>query len=107
MHHAGRWMLRSAAPLLLGSGGPLCSRTPPRPTITGTDRMADTLAVLYRQAVANPEANPFLNDARAAKLKARVAYENGNQALNTRMALGMEHLMAGQSREAIADFQVV
>jgi hypothetical protein len=105
MLHAGRW-IRFVLPTVL-AGGFDCGPVQPRPTQDGTARMADTLALLYRQALANPAANPFLNEARAEQLQARVAFESGNDALNTRMALGMERLMAGHSREALADFEVV
>jgi tetratricopeptide (TPR) repeat protein len=75
------------------------------PARGGTARMADTLAVLYRQALVNPEMNPFLNRERADAVQAMLARQSGFQALNTRHRLADERLRAGQTREAIAELE--
>jgi hypothetical protein len=67
--------------------------------------MADTLATLYAQAVANPMNNQFLNKQRADTIFARLAGMSGPEALNARYLLGLERLQAGETREAIAEFQ--
>jgi len=50
-----------------------------RPTATaaGTKQMADTLAFLYRQALAQPERYAFLNRERVDTLQARLARQGG------------------------------
>src|SRR5687767_15902272 len=79
------------------------ARSAPPSARDGTARMADTLAYLYRQALAEPRANPFLNRERADAIQATLAQQTGFQALNSRHALAEERLKAGQIREAIPE----
>ena len=72
----------------------------------GTKRMADTLAFLYAQAIAQPERYEFLNRERAAALRTRVFQAGGSRdVLQDRFALARELLLAGQTREAIAELE--
>lgn len=80
-------------------------RSPPPDPRDGTARMADTLAFIYAQALAEPKSNPFLNRERADAIQALVARQTGFQALNNRHALAEERLKAGQTREAIAELE--
>jgi hypothetical protein len=80
------------------------ARTPPGPR-SGTARMADTLAVIYAQSVANPESNPFLNRERAGAVQAMIVRQTGAAAWNNRHRLAEERLKAGQTREAIAELE--
>jgi hypothetical protein len=57
----------------LGCGGKARSARPR----DGTARMAHTLAVIYAQALANPESNRFLNRERADKLQMQLAQYTG------------------------------
>jgi len=94
--------LRRLAPIsFVVAGVVACSGRAP----DGTARMADTLATLYAEAVANPMSNQFLNRQRADTIFARLAGMSGAEALNARYLLGLERLQAGQTREAIAEFQ--
>ncbi|HEV8364563.1 MAG TPA: CRTAC1 family protein [Gemmatimonadaceae bacterium] len=72
---------------------------------TGTQRMADTLAVINAQGMANPEGNIFLNRERADELQALIAGLSGTEALNKRHWMAEERLKAGQTREAIDELQ--
>ena len=91
-----------AAPILFAVAGVAACAGP---ATDGTARMVDTLATLYAQAVANPMSNQFLNRQRADTIFARLAGMSGPEALNARYLLGLERLQAGQTREAIAEFQ--
>lgn len=73
----------------------------PRPR-SGTERMADTLAAINAQALANPMANPFLSRERAEAIQTMLARQTGNEAINSRFMMAQERLVAGQTREAIA-----
>lgn len=79
----------------------------PAPTPDGTVAMADTLARMYAQALVDPRRNAFLNGERATALRAVVARESGPAALQMRFLLGQELLLAGQTREAIAELEGV
>jgi len=76
---------------------------PPAPPRDGTARMADTLAVIYAQAVANPLSNPFLSRERADAIQAALVGQTGTTAVQNRFLLARTRLMAGQTREAIAE----
>jgi hypothetical protein len=69
---------------------------------SGTARMADTLAWLYKQAVASPMGNPFLSRERADAIQTTIALQTGSSDLTNRFLMAQERLMAGQTREAIA-----
>ncbi|MFN0179221.1 MAG: FG-GAP-like repeat-containing protein [Gemmatimonadales bacterium] len=69
----------------------------------GTARMADTLATLIAQALANPSANPFLSRQRADLFQAEIAGRTGTDAFGLRYQLIHERLRAGQTREAIEE----
>jgi hypothetical protein len=71
----------------------------------GSVRMADTLAVIYAQAVANPESNRFLNRERADRLQTELAKHGGGNTVASRYGLAEERLKAGQTREAIAELE--
>ncbi|MGH7696571.1 MAG: FG-GAP-like repeat-containing protein, partial [Gemmatimonadaceae bacterium] len=83
------------------------NRTPERPmhARTGTQRMADTLAVINAQGIANPEGNIFLNRERADELRALITGLSGTEALNKRHWMAEERLKAGQTREAIDELE--
>jgi hypothetical protein len=103
--------MRAIGPLLLASlltGALGCSEPPPSvPSRGGTVRMADTLAAIYAQARANPLSNPFLSRERAEVLQATLARQVGPTALGTRFQLAKTRLMAGQTREAIAEIDTL
>ena len=65
--------------------------------------MADTLAVIYAQAIANPFSNPFLSRERADAIQAALIGQTGTAAVQNRLLLARTRLMAGQTREAIAE----
>lgn len=69
----------------------------------GTQRMADTLASLHRQALAQPQRHAFLNRARADNIALELAKESQYNPQG-RYLLAQERLAAGQTREAIAEF---
>lgn len=76
------------------------------PPSEGTRRMADTLAFLYAQAVAQPERYEFLNRDRVAMMQARIVFQQRNRpTLQDRYMLARERLLAGQTREAIAELE--
>src|SRR3954471_15631442 len=75
------------------------------PARDGTARMADTLSVLYRQAIADPRGNMFLNRERADAIQTMLVSQSGNEALNIRYLVAQERLMAGQTREAITQLE--
>jgi len=91
------------APLVAGSLG--CGARPV-PSSDGTSRMADTLAFLYSQAVAQSERYEFLNRERVIALQSRMLFQQGGRpTLQDRFALARERLLAGQTREAIAELE--
>ncbi len=69
----------------------------------GTQRMADTLASLHRQALEQPQRHSFLNRARADNIARELAKESQFNPQG-RYLLAQERLAAGQTREAIAEF---
>ncbi|MEP7001114.1 MAG: CRTAC1 family protein [bacterium] len=69
--------------------------------------MADTLAVLYAEALANPAGNLFLSRERGDAIQATIGTQTGPQALNSRYMLAQERLVAGQTREAIAELDTL
>ncbi|MGH7561225.1 MAG: CRTAC1 family protein [Gemmatimonadales bacterium] len=83
-----------------------CRASPPVER-SGTERMADTLAVLYSAAVRSPEPYIFLNRVRADSLEARLPGLSGTEALGTRFLLAQERLRGGQAREAIAQLDTL
>jgi tetratricopeptide (TPR) repeat protein len=99
------WIARVVLAFVV-SGGLACSPDERLPRARdGTARMADTLAVIYAEALANPADNRFLNRERAEALQAMAARQTGAEAIETRYRLAWERLMAGQTREAIAEVQ--
>jgi hypothetical protein len=68
----------------------------------GTQRMADTLAYLNAQAVAQPERYEFLNRERADALQLKIFQRGGRTPFMERFSLAREQLLAGRTREAIA-----
>ena len=73
-----------------------------------TARMADTLAMLSARALAEPMSNPFLNHARAQRLRVSIAAEGGGaRTFNTRHWLADELLKAGETREAISELKTL
>jgi hypothetical protein len=74
------------------SAGPGCGRgsAPPR---SSTVRMADTLAVIYSQAIVNPKDYLFLSGERAEAIQAMVRQQSGPGAFNGRSA-GPDRLLA-------------
>lgn len=67
--------------------------------------MADTLAAINAQGMANPEGNIFLNRERADELQTWIAGLSGTEALNKRHWMAEERLKAGQTREAIDELE--
>ena len=94
------------ASLALGCGRSSSRRRRPE-TRSGTQRMADTLAAIYAQALRSSEPNIFLNRERVIAIKARLALQSGGEALNSRHWIAEELLRAGQTREAIAELESV
>ena len=86
---AGRVRAVSAVALLVMGGALGCTRTdaaaraeaadmPPAARVNaGTARMADTLAAIAARGLANPEANPFLNRARADRIQSMLLGQSG------------------------------
>jgi len=94
------------ASLACGPSEPAHARAAPRRT--DTQRMADTLAILSARAVTEPMSNPFLNHARAQRLRVSIAAEGGGpETFNTRHWLADELLKAGETREAIGELQTL
>ncbi|HEY7568531.1 MAG TPA: CRTAC1 family protein [Gemmatimonadaceae bacterium] len=89
----------------LGCAAEVRKPEPASHTRTGTQRMADTLAVINAQGMANPEGNIFLNRERANELQALIAGLGGTEALNKRHWMAEERLKAGQTREAIDELE--
>ena len=67
--------------------------------------MADTLASIYQRAIAKPEANRFLNLARAASLEREVAATPGKENLQLRYLLAQERILGGATQEGIAELE--
>ena len=98
--------LFASLPALLLAGTLGCGQEPPAsPPRNGTARMADTLAAIYARAAANPLANPFLSRERGNAIQASLPGQTGPAALGRRLLLARTRLMAGQTREAIAEIQ--
>src|SRR2546427_10169628 len=95
------WLL--ALGLLTGVGchaGRPAIRSSHRPA--GTTRMVDTLAALYRNALAQYQRYPYLNRRRADAIEEMIKRQSGVEALRNLYFLAQERLRAGQTREAIA-----
>jgi hypothetical protein len=90
--------------LLLALSAAACGRSP-RAARDGTSAMADTLAAIRARALADPQSDPFENRARADALQRIVSTQSGPMALQNRYLLAQERLLAGQSREAIAQLE--
>jgi hypothetical protein len=71
----------------------------------GTKQMADTLAFLYTQAVAQPERYEFFNRERAQALQTAIFQQGGRAGLEDRYDLARQLLLAGRTREAISDLE--
>ena len=94
------------ASLACGPSEPAHARAAPRRT--DTQRMADTLAILSARAVTEPMSNPFLNHARAQRLRVSIAAEGGGpETFNTRHWLADELLKGGETREAIGELETL
>jgi len=72
---------------------------------SGTQRMADTLAVLATAARANSQPGPFFNRERVAVLKRMIAAQSGADAFASRNWMADEMIKAGQTREGIAELK--
>lgn len=70
---------------------------------SGTQRMADTLVAIHQRELAHPQGNQFLNRARADNIAGELAKESEFNPQG-RYLLAQERLAAGQTREAIAEF---
>lgn len=69
----------------------------------GSLAMAESLAVIYRRAIAAPARNPFLNRARAESIAVQLRQSGGLRTdVEGRYLLAQEQVLAGQSRDAIA-----
>ena len=71
----------------------------------GTAWMVDTLAAIYRQALANPARYPYLNRRRAEVIQADLSRMPPNQVPQYRYYLAQELINGGQTREGIAQIQ--
>ena len=91
--------------LLLAAIAVGCSR--PKTGNDGTAMMADTLARLNANAMADPVRNQFLSRERADLLQSMVSRLTGPAAVENRFALAQERLRAGQVREAIAQLDTL
>jgi len=80
-----------------------CADSHGRTAATGTVRMADTLAVLNRRALADPKSNAFLNRERVAALRSQLRPGPGD--IGLRKLIAREQLAAGQTRAAIATLE--
>ncbi len=81
-----------------------CGEPAPR-LPAGTQRMADTLAALYQRSLLDPTRDPFLNQARAEAILRRLSAQGGQFDPQGHFILAMERLSAGQTREAIGEFE--
>jgi hypothetical protein len=100
-------MERAIAPTLLALlvGGSLgCGARTARST-DGTKQMADTLAYLYAQAMAQPERYEFFNRERADALQTRIFQQGGRAGPDDRYALARQLLLAGRTRDAISELE--
>ncbi len=109
MPHARHTRVVLALVMWVALGCAAESRKPEKATgaRTGTQRMADTLAVMNAQNTANPEGNIFLNRERADELQELIARLSGTEALNKRHWMAEERLKAGQTREAIDELETL
>lgn len=73
----------------------------------GASQMADTLSAIHARALAFPHNNAFLNRERADAIERELASRGGQLDLQGRYLLAQERLAAGQTREAIAEFEFV
>lgn len=67
--------------------------------------MVDTLAALYRNALADPARFPYLNLRRAELMQAELAGMTPNQALQSRYYLAAELINGGETRKGIAEIE--
>lgn len=73
----------------------------------GTRMMADTLAFIYAQARARPERHEYLNAERLVAFQYALLNQPGARGYQARFSLARERLLAGQTREAIADLEAL
>ena len=71
----------------------------------GTKQMADTLAYLYAQAMAQPERYEFFNRERAEALQTSLFKQGGRASPEARYGVARQLLLAGRTREAIAELE--
>src|SRR6266498_3213572 len=102
MRYAGRVARALIASQLLASLG--CGERAARSS-DGTKRMADTLAKLYARATAQPDRYEFMNRQRVDALQASFFQQAGGVALRDRFEFARQLLLAGQTREAIAEME--
>jgi hypothetical protein len=103
MSRAGRVARAVMASLIFASLG--CGARAVPSSSDGTTRMADTLAKLYARASAQPERYEFMNRQRADALQASFFQQAGSVALRDRFEFARQLLLAGQTREAIAEME--
>ena len=103
MSRAGRVARAVMASLIFASLG--CGARAVPSSSDGTTRMADTLAKLYARARAQPERYEFMNRQRADALQASFFQQAGGVALRDRFEFARQLLLAGQTREAIAEME--
>ena len=71
----------------------------------GTKRMADTLAVLYARAAAQPDRYEFLNRERADAMQLSAFQQGRPTSPEDRYALARQLLLAGRTRDAISQLE--
>jgi hypothetical protein len=98
------WWMRTCLAVALAAAVLGCGAHAASPE-DGTAMMADTLARLNALAASNPLANPFMNQARADFVRAGMRRQRGRAVFQSRRALAHELLLAGKTRDAIAELE--
>ncbi|WP_397547985.1 FG-GAP-like repeat-containing protein [Rhodothermus marinus] len=98
-----RWKILGMA---FVAGLAACRAPEPPATLSGTARMVDTLAAIYRRALADPMAYYLLNSQRAEWWH-RQLEQTGSSSLSLRFNYARELLAAGQTEAAIRELQAL
>lgn len=98
---------RRALALLVAASNIACAARK-APASDGTRAMADTLATLVRRAFANPRGYEFLDRERVDALKSTLYLQQGGRIdPQDRFALARELVLAGDTREALAQLDTL
>ncbi|WP_054682565.1 hypothetical protein [Rhodothermus marinus] len=99
-----RWKILGMA---LIAGMSACRTPEPSVTLSGTARMVDTLAAIYRRALADPMAYYLLNSRRAEWWRKQSEQAGGGAYFAYQYNYAQELLAAGQTEAAIRELQAL